>query len=386
MLSFQNTQIAFKHKSDAELSRAKYLFTLMGVPFLVKKGPMFVNTAFKWGLPVKSILKATLFRQFCGGETLQESIKTSQKLNKYKVKTILDYSVEGEHNEKAFDACRDEIIKTLEHSSHHREVIFSACKVSGLGNTALLTKIQSGETINYNEKDEESRIIKRMEAIAFAAVRNRTPVFFDAEESWFQNWIDQQVERLMERHNTETPWIYTTLQLYRHDRYQYLQDLHQRAVDKQYIVGVKLVRGAYLEKETRRAEEQGYQNPIQPNKAATDHDFDAACTYCIENIQQIAMCAGTHNEESSLRITQQMEAKQISVHHPHICFAQLLGMSDHISYNLAAAGYTTAKYLPFGPVASVLPYLFRRAEENSSVAGQTGRELELIKKELKRRG
>lgn len=386
MLSFQNTQIAFKHKSDAELSRAKFLFTLMGYPFLVKKGPKLVNKALNWGFPVKSILKATLFKQFCGGETLNESVKTSQKLNKYNVKTILDYSVEGENNEKAFDACRDEIIKTLEHSSHHREVIFSACKVSGLGNTALLTKIQSGAEISNTERDEESRIVKRMEAIAFAAVRNRTPVFFDAEESWFQQWIDLQTERLMERHNQETPWIYTTLQLYRHDRLQYLKDLHQHALQKKYIPGVKLVRGAYLEKETLRSLELKYPNPIQPDKAATDRDFDAACAYCLEHIDTIALCAGTHNEYSSLRITQIMEEKQIPINHPNICFAQLLGMSDHISYNLAAAGYTTAKYLPYGPVEAVMPYLFRRAEENSSVAGQTGRELELIKKELKRRG
>jgi proline dehydrogenase len=386
MLSFQNTQIAFKHKSDAELSRAKFLFSLMGYPFLVKKGPTLVNKALNWGLPVKSILKATLFKQFCGGETLNESVKTSQKLNKYNVKTILDYSVEGENNEKAFDACRDEIIKTLEHSSHHREVIFSACKVSGLGNTALLTKIQSGAEISNTERDEESRIIKRMEAIAFAAVRNRTPVFFDAEESWFQQWIDLQTERLMERHNQETPWIYTTLQLYRHDRLQYLKDLHQSALQKSYIPGVKLVRGAYLEKETQRSVELQYPNPMQPDKASTDRDFDAACAYCLDHIDTIALCAGTHNEYSSLRITQIMEEKQIPVNHPNICFAQLLGMSDHISYNLAAAGYTTAKYLPYGPVEAVMPYLFRRAEENSSVAGQTGRELDLIKKELKRRG
>jgi len=386
MLSFQNTQIAFKHKTDAELSRAKFLFSLMGYPFLVKKGPIMVNKALNWGLPVKSILKATLFKQFCGGETLNESVKTSQKLNKYNVKTILDYSVEGENNEKAFDACRDEIIKTLEHSSHHREVIFSACKVSGLGNTALLTKIQSGAEISHAERDEETRIIKRMEAIAFAAVRNRTPVFFDAEESWFQQWIDLQTEKLMERHNQETPWIYTTLQLYRHDRLQYLKDLHQNALQKKYIPGVKLVRGAYLEKETQRSVELQYPNPMQPDKASTDRDFDAACAYCLDHIDTIALCAGTHNEYSSLRITQIMEEKQIPVNHPNICFAQLLGMSDHISYNLAAAGYTTAKYLPYGPVEAVMPYLFRRAEENSSVAGQTGRELELIKKELKRRG
>jgi proline dehydrogenase len=190
----------------------------------------------------------------------------------------------------------------------------------------------------------------------------------------------------MERHNQETPWIYTTLQLYRHDRLQYLKDLHQSALQKSYIPGVKLVRGAYLEKETQRSVELQYPNPMQPDKASTDRDFDAACAYCLDYIDTIALCAGTHNEYSSLRITQIMEEKQIPVNHPNICFAQLLGMSDHISYNLAAAGYTTAKYLPYGPVEAVMPYLFRRAEENSSVAGQTGRELDLIKKELKRRG
>lgn len=385
MLSLRNTEIAFRNKSNTELRKAHTLFSLMAVPFLVKKGPSLVNFALKAGLPVNSILKATLFNHFCGGETLKESVKASRKLNEYGVKTILDYSVEGEKNEAGFDACRDEIIRTLEHSRHNREVIFSACKVSGLGNTELLTRIQSGQNLSYAEKDEENRIIQRMEAIAFAAVRNQTPVFFDAEETWFQEWIDRQCEILMARHNQEKPWIFTTLQMYRHDRLEYLQKLWVLAQEKKFIPAVKLVRGAYLEKENARASSLGYPSPMQPDKESTDRDYDAACAFCLEHISEIALCAGTHNENSCMKISEIMLQKNIPVNHPHILFAQLYGMSDHISYNLAASGYTTAKYLPYGPVKAVLPYLFRRAEENTSIQGQTGRELELIKEEIKRR-
>jgi len=385
MLSFQNTENAFRHKSNAELRKSKWIFSLMSVPFLVKKGPGMVNFALKSGLPVTGIIRSTLFEQFCGGESIQQTIKSSKKLKEFGVNTILDYSVEGEKNETGFDLCRDEIIRTLEHSKAHREVTFTACKVSGLGNIELLTKIQSGVELSFQEQDEERRIIRRMEDIAHAAVRFQTPVFFDAEESWFQDWIDTRCENLMERHNQEKPLIYTTLQLYRHDRLTYLKELHKRSQSKGYIVAVKLVRGAYLEKENLRAETNGYTSPMQTNKESTDRDYDAACAYCLDNLTEIALCAGTHNENSCLLITQKMESLSIPPNHPHIVFAQLYGMSDHISYNLAASGYTTAKYLPYGPVKSVLPYLFRRAEENTSIKGQTGRELELILREGNRR-
>lgn len=385
MLSFQNTEIAFRHKSNAELRKSKIIFSIMSVPFLVKKGPGMVNFALKSGLPITSIIRNTLFTQFCGGESIQQTIKTSAKLKEFGVNTILDYSVEGEKNEAGFDACRDEIIRTLEHSNKHREVRFTACKVSGLGNIDLLEKIQSGSTLSFAEQDEERRIIRRMDDIALSAVRNQTPVFFDAEETWFQKWIDDRCELLMERHNQEKPWIYTTLQMYRHDRLAYLKDLHSQSKSKGYILAVKLVRGAYLEKENQRALEMGYTTPMQANKDATDKDFNAACAYCIENFESIALCAGTHNEQSCIYITQLMQEKGIPTDHSHICFAQLYGMSDHISYNLAASGYTSAKYLPYGPVKAVLPYLFRRAEENTSIKGQTGRELDLINQEYKRR-
>lgn len=385
MLSLQDTEIAFRHKTNADLRKSRFLFSLMGVPFLVRKGPGLVNFALRSGLPVTGLIRTTLFNQFCGGESIPQTIPVSEKLREFGVYTILDYSVEGEKNEAGFDACRDEIIRTLDHSSRHREVLFTACKVSGLGNTELLTKIQAGHTLSFAEKDEERRIIRRMDDIALAAVRNQTPVFFDAEESWFQDWIDQQVETLMERHNQEKPWVYTTLQLYRHDRLAYLKSLFEKGQEQGYIPAVKLVRGAYLEKENLRAAEQGYPTPMQPDKASTDRDYDAACAFCLEQINRIALCAGTHNETSCVRITEIMKAGNIPTDHPHICFAQLYGMSDHISYNLAHGGYRTAKYLPYGPVKAVLPYLFRRAEENTSIKGQTGRELELIRKEISRR-
>jgi len=385
MLSFRNTEIAFKHKSDRELRSSVWLFSLMGNTFLAIHGSKLVNFALKLHLPVKALLKNTLFQHFCGGETLRDTVKTSENLNKYGVKTILDYSVEGEKTEKGFDACRDEIIRTLEHSRHHREVIFSACKVSGLGSTELLSKIQSGASLSNVEKDEESRIIKRIEAIAFASVRNQTPIFIDAEESWFQDWIDQITEKLMRRHNQESVWIYTTLQMYRHDRLAYLKKLHAQAKEQGYSIGVKLVRGAYMEKERQRALEMNYASPIQADKASTDQDFDAACMYCLENISHIAVCAGTHNENSCDLMARKIAQSGLAHNHPNISFAQLLGMSDHISYNLASEGFTSAKYLPYGPVEAVMPYLFRRAQENTSIAGQSSRELELLRTEVKRR-
>ncbi len=385
MLSFQNTEIAFRHKSDSSLRKSHLLFSMMGIPFLVKKGPALVNFALKSGLPVQGLIRKTLFEQFCGGESINQTLKTSTQLKSFGVNTILDYSVEGEKNEKGFDACRDEIIKTLEHSKHHREVMFTACKVSGLGNIDLLTKIQAGETLSHQERDEERRVIRRMEAIALAALRNETPVFFDAEETWFQTWIDEQCEILMKRFNNEKAIVYTTLQLYRHDRLEYLHNLHAKGKVEGFIPAVKLVRGAYLEKENLRAQTLGYQTPMHANKGATDQDFNLALRFCLDHIDSIALCAGTHNEESCYLLTHLMKEKGIANDHPYIAFAQLYGMSDHISYNLGSEGYRVAKYLPYGPVKSVLPYLFRRAEENTSIKGQTGRELELIRKELKRR-
>lgn len=384
-INFSNTEFAFAAKSDAQLKKATLLYTLMGNPLLSKFGPKAVELAFQLSLPVTGIVKSTLFEIFCGGTSIEDTVPTSSHLNEYKVKTILDYSVEGEETEAGFDACRDEIIRTLVHGGKTEAVAFTACKITGLGRFDLLAKAQTNEPLSTAEQQELDAVWKRIEAICAAAVANQTPVFIDAEESWIQDAIDAMAEAMMAKFNIETPWIFTTVQLYRHDRLAYLENLLAGSEGK-YIPGVKLVRGAYHEKESARAAAMGYRDPIQPNKAATDRDYDAALRLCMKHIDRVAICAGTHNEQSSLLLTELMAAANLPNNHPHIVFAQLLGMSDNLSFNLAHEGYTSAKYLPYGPVKAVVPYLMRRAQENSSVAGQTGRELMLLRKEMKRRG
>ncbi|NBV13922.1 MAG: proline dehydrogenase [Sphingobacteriia bacterium] len=385
MLSFKNTQEAFRHQSDSELTAAYWLFYTMRFPWLVKIGPVFVTTFLRLGLPIKSILKKTLFKQFCGGETLTETIPRLTQMNKYGVKTILDYSVEGEKSEKGFDDCCTEICNTLTFGGQQKAVLFSACKISGLGDTELLTKVQARLPLTPAEEKSIKALEQRLKKIAETAQKNKVPVFIDAEESWFQGVIDEYVELLMKTYNRNEVIIYHTLQMYRHDRLNYLKKLKEKAAAEGFICGVKLVRGAYLEKENERAKTMGYPTPIQPDKASTDIDYNLAVEYCIQNISYFSICAGTHNEESCLRLTELMHQNKIQNSDARISFAQLLGMSDHISYNLASEGYISAKYLPYGPVKSVLPYLFRRASENTSIAGQTGREFSLLKTELHRR-
>jgi proline dehydrogenase len=349
---FNDTLHAFSAKDNAQLKTSLWLFRMIDSPLLATWGPKMMNMAFSLGLPIESLVKKTLFQQFCGGSSLEDTIPTSQKLFQYGVKTILDYSVEGEKTEAGFDATGKEIIATLVHGGKNEAV---------------------------------EKIRARLDAICQAAVANDTPVFIDAEESWIQTTIDELAEEMMEKYNSDKPLIYTTVQLYRHDRLQYLRELIRRSKSNNYFLGVKLVRGAYMEKEGEHAAEIGYPNPIQLNKAATDSDYDAASTLCLDNIEHVAICLGTHNEESSRMIAALLEERNIPHNHPFILFAQLYGMSDHISFNLAHNGYNVAKYLPYGPVKAVMPYLMRRANENTSIAGQTGRELLLLKQEMKRR-
>ena len=384
-VDFSNTELAFQAKSDARLQRTYWLFRIIDDPFLTKVGPKLLNTAFWLHLPVKPLVRSTLFELFAGGESLEETVKTSRYLNEYNVKTILDYSVEGEKNQKGFDKTAREIIASLVHGGQYPEVTLTACKLTGLGNFDMMAKIQAKKPLSTADNEAFDRLYQRMENIAAAARENHTPIFIDAEESWIQEVIDEVAETLMEKFNKDYPVVNTTVQLYRHDRLAYLKGLIQRSKEKGYQLGVKLVRGAYLEKENDRAEEKGYPTPMQPNKATTDRDFNAALELCMEHVDQISFCAGTHNEQSARYLTQLMQQKGVPANHPNVWFAQLLGMSDHISFNLAHLGYNVAKYVPYGPVKSVLPYLIRRAEENTSVAGQASREVELLSREVKRR-
>lgn len=384
-VDFSNTELAFQAKSDAKLRRTYWLFRMIDDPFLTKVGPKILNTAFLFHLPVEGLVRSTIFELFCGGESLEDTVEASRYLNKYNVKTILDYSVEGEKNEKGFDITEKEIIASLVHGGEYPEVALTACKLTGVGNFDLMAKIQAKKSLSDTEQKAFDRMYQRMENIATAAAKHNTPIFIDAEETWIQEVIDEVAEALMEKYNKTYPVVNTTVQLYRHDRLEYLRGLIQRAKEKNYQLGVKLVRGAYLEKENDRAEEKGYPTPIQPSKAATDKDFNKALELCIEHVEDISFCAGTHNEASAKYLTELMQKKGIPANHPNVWFAQLLGMSDHISFNLAHLGYNVAKYVPYGPVKAVMPYLIRRAEENTSVAGQASREVELLAKEVKRR-
>jgi proline dehydrogenase len=386
MISFENTEVAFQSKSDKDLKRAHRLFKLVGAPWLVKIGKPLTNFAFKLKLPIKGIVKNTIFRQFCGGETIDECSSRIKELSGSGIGTILDYSIEGKTKEVDFNATVDEIIDTLKAGEGNPGIPFAVYKVSGIARFGLLEKINNAKTeLTEPEKAELDRLMSRIEKIAAKAYESKTPLFIDAEESWIQDGIDRIAYSLMEKYNKEKAIIYNTAQMYRHDRLDHIKEQIKIAQSKNYILGIKLVRGAYMEKERNRAEEKGYPSPIQKDKKATDKDFDAALEFMIDHIESISFCAGSHNEESNLLLTELMEKKGISASDPRIHFAQLLGMSDHISYNLAHASYNVAKYVPYGPVGEVLPYLLRRADENTSVAGQTSRELSLIIQEMKRR-
>ena len=384
-ISFSNTEKAFAHKSDAELKKAYWLFKLVSRPWMVSLGKHLTNIALAIHLPIKGLIKKTIFSQFVGGETAVEADDNTDDLSDYGIGTILDYSVEGQDDEKSFDKGTEEILKTVDIASAVEMVPFCVFKPTGIGSITLWVKQSAGLEIEHHEKLAWKACTARMERIFDRAADGGTPVLVDAEESWMQDSADRVVEEYMSRYNKEKAIVYNTLQMYRHDRLDYLKRVHARAKQQGWILGVKIVRGAYMEKERDRAEERGYTDPIQPNKESTDRDFDAALKYCVENIDSISLVCGTHNEKSSMLLVDLITQHGLAKDDKRIWFAQLYGMSDHISYNLADAGYNVAKYVPYGPVKKVLPYLIRRAEENTSAAGQTGRELGLIMQERKRR-
>lgn len=387
VLSFEDTSIAFAHKSNNELRKMYWLFALMNRRWMVKTGTGFVKFAFKFRLPiVKWAVKNTVFAHFCGGQSIEDSQKTIDTLTKFSIGTILDYSVEGEKTEKSFEQTTQETILTIEKAAQQPEKIpFCVFKVTGVVAFDILAKVQAKEQLNEVEQQAWQKAQERVDKICRKAYEKNVRIFIDGEETWIQDTIDELAYAMMAKYNKEVATVYNTYQMYRVASLDNLKQAHQEAEKNSYWLGAKLVRGAYMEKERARAEEKGYADPIQPNKAASDKDFDAAVTFCVEQRNRIALCAGTHNEQSSLLLTQLMTQHNISKKDPNIYFSQLFGMSDHISFNLAKAGYNVAKYVPYGPIASVMPYLIRRADENTSVAGQSSREFMLIQTEQKRR-
>jgi len=345
----------------------------------------------KTGLPVHGIIRKTIFKQFVGGETLEDTKHVCDMLSNYNVQVILDYGVEGKESEENFDHATEEFIKVINYAASQENIPFISVKVTGIARFGLLQtldeapRLRSGIHDHEQETAEKDRVYDRMYRICEAAAEKGIGVLVDAEESWIQDPVDRLVIDMMSIFNKEKPIVYNTIQLYRHDRLHFLQMSHRIAKQKQFKLGVKLVRGAYMEKERERAIEKGYPSPIQPDKESTDKDYNEAVRYCINNINDIAFIVASHNEESNLLAAQLLDQKEIPHNHPHVHFSQLYGMSDNITFNLAKAGYSVSKYLPFGPIREVIPYLMRRAQENTSVSGQTGRELSLINKELERR-
>lgn len=390
-LSFDNTETAFAYKTDKELKSGRWLLKTMHYPLFVAVGTRITPFIMKTGLPVHGIIRKTIFKQFVGGETLEETKRVCKLLGDYNVQVILDYGVEGKEGEENFDHAADEFIKVINYAATQEKIPFISIKVTGLARFGLLEtmnsapRLRSGIHDHEEETEEQDRVYDRMYRICEVAAEKGIGVLIDAEESWIQDPIDRLVIDMMRIFNKEKPVVYNTIQLYRHDRLHFLQMSHRIAKQKGFKMAVKLVRGAYMEKERARAAEYGYPSPIQPDKESTDRDYNAAVKYCIDNINEMAVIVASHNEESNLYTTRLLEEKGLAHDHPHVHFSQLYGMSDNITFNLAKAGYSVSKYLPFGPIREVIPYLMRRAQENTSVSGQTGRELILVNKELQRR-
>jgi proline dehydrogenase len=385
-ISFDNTQIAFASKSDKELKKANFLFSVMNVGWLINLSKRLVPLAIQWKLPVRRIIRNTIYEQFCGGETLKQTAITADKLQHAGVGVILDYGMEAKESEQAFDHTRDEFIRLIDYASGQPNISHIAIKVTGFGRFALLEKIHAGETLTAPEKQGFEKLRSRVLDVCKAAAQKKVGIMMDAEESWIQQPVDDLCMEMMELFNQQEALIFNTYQLYRHDRLEFLQASFQAAGQKGFLLGAKLVRGAYMEKERKRAEEMKYTSPIQKDKETTDRDYNEAIRFCLQHIDKISVIVASHNEYSNLYTTQLMQELGIPFNHPHIHFSQLFGMSDHITFNMAGAGCKVSKYLPYGPVDDVIPYLLRRAQENSSVSGQTSRELSLIRKEIKRRG
>ncbi|SIN68275.1 proline dehydrogenase family protein [Algoriphagus halophilus] len=384
-ISFENLEIAFASKTDAELKRTHLVFSLLNNKTLSDIGIALTHFALKLKLPIKWIMKQTMFGHFCGGETIQESIKACESLANYGIEAILDYSVEGKGDEESFEKTTEEIRQTMVASAKTDYMPFGVIKVTGLGDYHPMIKIQAGEPLTVEEQEAYDRTKARVDMLCKTAHDLGLKILIDAEESWFQDTVDELTYDAMEKYNKERCVVYNTYQMYRHDMLGRLKKAKETAAQKGYLLGAKLVRGAYMEKEGERAERLKYPSPIQPNKQATDHDYNAAVEFCISHHERVFLMCGSHNENSNLLATALMDKYNIDPKSDQVFFAQLYGMSDNISFNLANAGYRVVKYVPYGPVEKVMPYLTRRAAENSSIAGQSSREFELIKREMKRR-
>ena len=402
VISFDNTEFAFEYKTNEQLKKARFLFSSMGNAWLVKIGTRLAPWSIKAGLPVKGIIRNTIFAQFVGGETLEQTAEVAKKLGEYNVKVILDYGVEGgDDGELGFDNSTDEFIRVIDYAATQPNIPFMSIKITGFTRFALLEKLDTmmhaGEgtlmkrflkavdELTAAEKEEWHRVRHRMMRICETAAEKKVGVLVDAEETWIQDPVDALTILMMDTFNKNRCVVYNTIQHYRHDRLLFLKNSYDAAVERGFVLGAKLVRGAYMEKERRRAVEKNYPSPIQPDKESSDKDYNEGVEFCIEHLDHIGLIVASHNEHSNLYATQLLRQKGLSLNHPHIHWSQLYGMSDNITFNLAKAGCSVSKYLPFGPIKDVIPYLMRRAQENSSVKGQTGRELGLIKRELQRR-
>ena len=384
-LIFDNTEVAFSLKTDTELERAYFLFKMISIEPLVKIGTIATNFALKVNMPVEGLIRSTVFDHFCGGVNEEDCLYVIDKMYNKGVSSVLDYSVEGKENEQEFDSARDKVLKIIDFAKEIDAIPIAVFKPTGFGRFYLYEKITKGDKLDEKEQAEWDRVVDRFNAVCQKAKENDVAVLIDGEESWMQDAADTLVTQMMQKYNSEKPIVYNTLQMYRHDRLAFLKSEHDKAKVGKYFLGYKLVRGAYMEKENERAEDKGYKSPICASKALTDENFNQGLKYMIDNLDCMSLFAGTHNEDSSYLLISLMNEKGLLNNDPRIWFGQLYGMSDHISFNLANKGYNVAKYIPFGPVKDVMPYLIRRAEENTSVAGQTGRELALITREKKRR-
>ena len=403
MISFDNTEYAFAYKTTKELKKASFLFSAMGNALLVKMGLAVTPAAIKIHFPfAKTIIRKTIFSQFVGGETLEETAAVANKLEQYKVQVILDYGVEGGNDgETGYDHSTTEFIKVIDYAATQHNIPFMSIKVTGIVRFGLLEKLDAAmhecegtlmkryikviEMLPATEREEWQRAVGRLSKICETANRKKIGVLVDAEETWIQDPVDALTILMMDTYNKDKAVVFNTIQLYRHDRLAFLKDSYQAAIERNFILGAKLVRGAYMDKERKRAADMGYPSPIQPDKDTCDKDYNAAVEFCISHLDHISLIVASHNEYSNLYTTQLLDKKGLPHDHPHVHFSQLYGMSDNITFNLAKNGCSVSKYLPFGPIDDVIPYLMRRAQENSSVSGQTGRELGLIKKELERR-
>ncbi len=383
---FENTEVAFQSKSTSQLKKAYTLFKFIENPSITRIGNQIIQFFLKIRFPfVKSLIKSTMYEQFVGGESLDESLPTVQELYAFNIYSILDYSVEGKKNEESFVQTYQEVLENLRWAQEKKEIPFVVFKPSGIGDISIYEKVSFGQELNPEEQKAWGDILFRFDSLALSALKNKVPLMVDAEESWVQNAVDHIIEGLMKNYNKEQTIVCNTLQMYRKDRLEYLKEQFKLAEKENYMLGYKIVRGAYMEKERSKAEAEGYPSPIQENKADTDRDYNEAISFVLKHHKRISLYAGTHNELSCSLAIEEMEQLTLDNNYHKIWFGQLYGMSDNLSYNLAHYGYNVAKYVPYGPVKDTVPYLSRRVQENTSVAGQTGRELSLITKEIERR-